>query len=611
MESGFGKNQSVADALDAYLELERPQFAALIDSPWGSGKTWFIRNYFEEKRKEMDSLAEQQMNKNKEKPVFCYVSLFDITDAKEIDSSIIAQANPLFNSKNIKRWGRLARFAVEKTINCLPIEDPDKVTDIISKTVQQFCCQRPDSLVVCLDDIERTKMPMEVILGYISLLLEEADAKVIILSNTKEINHDKDIFYTFKEKIIGLNICLYDDFESVFKNVIGLANNDVKEVLEKNKEIIFHIYNVSLTKNLRHIRRIVFEFSNIYKNIPEKIRDDEIFINDIVKYLFSISIEIYSNKEIKKFFNEKMEAWSLVDISEKDNPFNKYGFSSSGLFHPKFWCELIENGKLNREVISEYYSLQYTNKQTRPIPMQLWSFREMDDDEFERLYSKMMEELKEHKYTNPGILLHAYGELITFSLEEIKEITIEEIIQNAREYCENVKFDKLGDLNNLLFPLRDSYDFLQFHSFSSSHFTDIYGIVEKSYTNFINRDTEERYRNILKCEWKNYEEFINSEIFTNENIESKILILSKCDYSKIAKLFCSFTNRNIQKISETIIIFIKKDYDINDTTSIDNKELKEWIIGLCGSLTEKSKNIPPLAKNSIRRLVDRLNNIVE
>ena len=48
----FGKNQSVADALDAYLELERPKFAALIDSPWGSGKTWFIRTYFEEKKNE-------------------------------------------------------------------------------------------------------------------------------------------------------------------------------------------------------------------------------------------------------------------------------------------------------------------------------------------------------------------------------------------------------------------------------------------------------------------------------------------------------------------------------------------------------------------------------
>ena len=60
MESGFGKNQSVADALDTYLELECPQFAALIDSPWGSGKTWFIRNYFNKKRKNLNSDVEKQ-----------------------------------------------------------------------------------------------------------------------------------------------------------------------------------------------------------------------------------------------------------------------------------------------------------------------------------------------------------------------------------------------------------------------------------------------------------------------------------------------------------------------------------------------------------------------
>lgn len=100
----FGKNQSVADALDAYLELERPKFAALIDSPWGSGKTWFIRKYFEEKKKEIDSrsVPEKKAEQDKCEPVFCYVSLFDIADAKDIDTSIIAQANPLFYSKNAK-----------------------------------------------------------------------------------------------------------------------------------------------------------------------------------------------------------------------------------------------------------------------------------------------------------------------------------------------------------------------------------------------------------------------------------------------------------------------------------------------------------------------------
>lgn len=613
MESVFGKNQSVADALDAYLELERPQFAALIDSPWGSGKTWFIRKYFEEKRKKMDSLAEREINKNKEKPVFCYVSLFDITDAKEIDSSIIAQANPLFNSKNIKRWGRLARFAVEKTINYLPIEDPEKVTDIISTTVHQLCAQRPDSLVVCLDDIERNKMSMEVILGYISSLLEDADAKVIILSNTKEIIQDKDIFCKFKEKVIGLNISLYDDFESVFKNVIGLANSDdVKEILEKNKEIIFHVYNVSLTRNLRHIRRFIFEFSSLYKEIPEKIQEDEKFIGDVIKYLFSISIELHSNKDVKRYFNEKMEQWPWINMIREGNPLDKYGLSSNGLFHPKFWCEFIENGKLDRNFIFEYYnSSQYTNAQTRPIPMQLWSFREMDDDEFEHLYKKMMEELKENKYTDPGILLHAYAELITFSLEKIKEIDIEEIITNVRDYCNSAKFIKL-DSKDILF-LRSTYSsgFLKFHSFDSKEFREVYEIVKQSYIDFINKDIERRYGNIFEEKGNTFEEFIKLEIFTSDDIELKNMILYNNNFSKIAHILCKFSNKNIQEISSIIVDILQNGYCFVDSVHIDKQKLKKWIIDFSLSLTEQSKDIPPLARNSISMLIHRLKKIVE
>lgn len=613
MESVFGKNQSVADALDAYLQLERPQFAALIDSPWGSGKTWFIRKYFEEKRKKMDSLAEREINKNKEKPVFCYVSLFDISDAKEIDSSIIAQANPLFNSKNIKRWGRLARFAVEKTINYLPIEDPEKVTDIISTTVHQLCAQRPDSLVVCLDDIERTKMSMEVILGYISSLLEDADAKVIILSNTKEIIHDKDIFCKFKEKVIGLNISLYDDFESVFKNVMGLANSgDVKEILEKYKEIIFHVYNVSLTRNLRHIRRFIFEFSSLYKEIPDKIQEDEKFIADVIKYLFSISIELHSNKDVKSFFNEKMEQWPWINMIREGNPLDKYGLSSNGLFHPKFWCEFIENGKLDREFIFEYYnSSQYTNAQTRPIPIQLWSFREMDDDEFEHLYKKMIEELKGNKYTDPGILLHAYAELITFSLEKIKEIDIEEIITNVRDYCNNAKFIKIDSKDRLFLSSTYSSGFLQFHSFDSKEFREVYEIVKQSYIDFINKDIERRYGNIFEENGNTFEEFIKLEIFISDDIELKNMILYNNNFSKIAHILCTFTNKNIQEVSSVIVDILQKGYSFLDGVHIDKQKLKKWIIGFCLSLKKQSKDMPPLARNSISMLIHRLKKIVE
>lgn len=44
------KNTHAVTILDNYIKISNPQFALLINSEWGTGKTWFIKNYFNSKK---------------------------------------------------------------------------------------------------------------------------------------------------------------------------------------------------------------------------------------------------------------------------------------------------------------------------------------------------------------------------------------------------------------------------------------------------------------------------------------------------------------------------------------------------------------------------------
>lgn len=179
----FGKNQGVANALDNYLQQDKPQFAILIDGKWGSGKTWFIRNYIKQKSG-FDHY-------------FCYVSLFDIENLKEIDNRIIATCNPILSKAEIV--GRFAGSILEKYNPFIKFDD---LRNLDSWLKQLY--KIPENLVLVLDDLERTKISLELILGYVNNMLDQVGVKVILLCAQEQIlkkeEKEKKIFYALKKK---------------------------------------------------------------------------------------------------------------------------------------------------------------------------------------------------------------------------------------------------------------------------------------------------------------------------------------------------------------------------------------------------------------------------
>lgn len=57
----------------------------------------------------------------------------------------------------------------------------------------------PERLVLVLDDLERTKIPMNLVLGYINNMLDEANTKIIVICNQEKLEDSaQKSFYLFR-----------------------------------------------------------------------------------------------------------------------------------------------------------------------------------------------------------------------------------------------------------------------------------------------------------------------------------------------------------------------------------------------------------------------------
>ncbi len=140
-------------------------------------------------------------NPNKQVKNIVYVSLFGKEHYKEVLEEITLKAYKhnkiLYFIRNITFW---------------------KLS--VGTFLQLFITKNFKNIIVCLDDLERKsdKLDIKDILGLINQLKEEK-CKVILISNKDELSNnkekDKEIFDTYKEKCIDLNIHIRSKTEVV------------------------------------------------------------------------------------------------------------------------------------------------------------------------------------------------------------------------------------------------------------------------------------------------------------------------------------------------------------------------------------------------------------
>ena len=350
------------DLITNYVKNEHTQYAIMLDSWWGSGKTYYIKNKLQKHLKETDI-------------VMRHISLFNISSLQQITKQLIFESNKDKKITVIKSIGGLfIKGFSESKLNI-------NLDDLPLLNLINF-----EKKLIVLDDLERSNLDIITILGYVSDLVENYNAKVLLVCNEEEIinrsiysklseaikfvdehkekffssdkdngenqrliysllkpadllkeyiNDYKSIMYSYdeynlyKEKVIYQTLKFSSNLKDSYDNLIQeyFSNEKSKKIMVNPfyKEIIVDQFNQNEKINLR---TVIFSFDILHKILvffEEKIFELSEYRNTLIETYLREVINIVSWYKSREFVTGNVESshrnhaiWQY--IQESNNP---------------------------------------------------------------------------------------------------------------------------------------------------------------------------------------------------------------------------------------------------------------------------------------------------
>jgi hypothetical protein len=500
-------NSHIVAYLDYYCGLSHaPGFAVLLKGQWGSGKTWFIKRYCEKLKEKghIQNLQEHSFNQlgnliqrfspkinspnldapKQKKQKYFYVSLYGMTTPTQIeDAFFFQQLPPVLSSKPVVLFGNIFTQALKGTLKIdLNNDNKDDGTWTIATPnikLTEFFTNLDKSILV-FDDLERCKIDISNLLGYINSLVEHQGLKVIIVADEDKLPEDS-IYHNFKEKLIGKTFCVAPDFEGALENFITTTDHlDVRSFLSANTQLIQDLYEKAESENLRILKQIILDFERIFNELPEKAKNKPELLQDLLKLLMAFSIEIKSRKMLSTdISNLEGELDSILrkqvrlHLQPPNSVTKENSEQSTSLqtilgryprlnlhapFPSKLWWQtFFDKGIIDiHELEQSLSTCKYFQDENTPDWVKLWHFDDFADDEFETLLKKVESEYANRRFMKIGEIKHITGLFLKFSDAGLYDKSKQDILKDSKLYIDwfrqNSKLDFMPQYVDVSLP---------------------------------------------------------------------------------------------------------------------------------------------------------------
>jgi len=333
------RSNDISNVIDKFI-LDERLHAILIDGPWGSGKTYQIKNFLSKK--------------HKDEKMF-YVSLFGSESIDEINTTLYNLIHP-----NKVKSSRIVN-TISRSIKVIPYVGG--IGEALEYQLSSSPKQLKSKAVVIFDDLDRIgdSISFNSLLGYFNQLILQK-IKIVCLCSTNGIKpHVLPEFNKFKEKI----------FDRVFE-----ISESQEEVIESifQKYTFNNIDNITskFNKNIRMAQKTYLLFDEVMNylsihNYPfdRDINELELLgcCADIVNIVFKDNISAYkdlknsvSYKYYEVVFGENI-AKGVQHLFEKKESFNVVSENKQ-----KFYFALLKLFLFNDYVaIDKTFNLHDTN----------------------------------------------------------------------------------------------------------------------------------------------------------------------------------------------------------------------------------------------------------
>ena len=440
-------NKHIEKYFDYYFDGEKNfEYAVLLNGAWGSGKTWFIKEYIQKQESKGKKVA--------------YISLNGLSKTSDIDDEIFRCIHPKLASKGAKILGKVAKGALKAAFR-FDWDGDSKPDGQVSVSVPDI--ELPDYLkitskfILVFDDLERCKLKIEEVLGYINYFVEQESIKTLIISNATEIQQN-EYFLKIKEKLVGATFNYTEDQDLAIQSILNeVLDGDLKTLITSNLELTKQIFNQVGYQNLRSFKQTVFDFKRFYKKEFFEWNgnfESEIF-EKVLKAFLIISLENKKGRFEKEILNFKLdELEPTADekrkralrhlssfVGEDAQKFQKkYQMRlNEYIFSKNLWNQILNLNILNDEIINkELYEIYFRFKKDQPIWYKLWHYLDLKELDFTTLAKNAKESVEKSELTNETDILHTISMLVYFEEQNLISFPVENLLVLAIEQFKKI-----------------------------------------------------------------------------------------------------------------------------------------------------------------------------
>lgn len=285
-------NETVKTNIERYIADIDPQYAILISGTWGTGKTFFIQRWITQYMNECN--GEVQNEDERILPPI-RISLFGTSSIQDIYERVRETLNP-----KLYKAVKLGTVIVDKASKILTgnelLDDIDIPFEVEMGIWKKSSKASKGRQLLVLDDLERSKVPIAEIFGFIDMFLNVYHFHVIVVGDESHISQEeKEIYKQYKEKVFGNTFYIECDVESAvteFINESELLSPTAGEFYKNNRDLVIDTFYANGYKNLRTLRQSLHQFTFIYE---ELISGAELYKKELLANYLAISIELRNN----------------------------------------------------------------------------------------------------------------------------------------------------------------------------------------------------------------------------------------------------------------------------------------------------------------------------
>lgn len=555
-----------------YIEKDKTQSAIMLTGDWGTGKSFYIHN----------SLEPFLEKPNNGKHRCAIVSLYGLENTSEISKRIYFELRSIGISKKSKMnsTGRgakpealsngktvakiLAKTVLNGVTNMIGFDigsiddnDLEKVYSSIDLT----------NKLVIFEDLDRSKIDIIEILGYVNNLVEQDGAKVLLVANENEIltyfdsqpdvngktqkvpDEKTEIYLKAKEKTISDTVIFKGDIENAIKNIISSFNNTTLNQFNSHEKIN-DIINIMKSQSNYNLRSLIFACQKTV-DIFEKID----YLNSLEFYMIQSLFygTIFLSMEIKNGI--------IPDIPFNGSLYKTVDHANYLVYH--FCYVFIRMQHLNMNEVGITFSEHRKHKLYKKENFE-------DDNDLKIVFSYFIysenavraafSNIESRLVMSNDIPLYSYGKL-AYSLIKINSVLDIDYIMCQQMMIKNIKKEKNNiDINDFDLSL-SNYSFdndkekYQFTLFSKEITRALISISSNNTFNFLYTSSD-------------IEQLYNYVINNKKQLSSRKKFLSDFDLAKLIEMIFKCSSLNLD-VFRKILLTIYANAGRNDFLTAD------------------------------------------